>query len=60
MIVNTATGVVADASPELTKELVASGSWEVLKKRGGSRRGVRKQKEEKAEEETSALETTEE
>lgn len=56
MIVNTATGVVADASSELTEELVASGSWEVLEKRGGSRRGVRKSKEEKAEEEASAVE----
>lgn len=57
MIVNIATGVVADASSELTKELVASGSWEVLKKkRGGSKSGVRKQKEEKAEEEASAVE----
>ncbi|WOT03377.1 hypothetical protein [Corynebacterium pyruviciproducens] len=56
MIVNTATGVVADTSPEFTEELVASGAWEVLKKRGGSRRGVRKSKEEKAEEEASAVE----
>lgn len=49
-IVNTNTGAVAEVGDGLAGRLITSGSWAEFKKKGGSKRGVRKPEEEKHEE----------